>query len=234
MNKLLNSTTPASFAEEHIINSIWNGQFSPGTALPSERSLSEMIGITRTTLREVLQRLSRSGWLSIRHGKRTIANNIWETASLNVLETLINLDDCESMKLPEQLLEFRTQLSSVFYLLAMKNNSMAMSNIFAKAHALEDSASAYIDFDWQVQRECALLSQNPIYTLMLNGFKSIFFRVGYVYFDIPETRALAKTHYLDIHEIALQENAFQLNHAIWQYARESFNLWQTFEADFAV
>ena len=39
------------------------------THLPSERDLADKIGVTRTTLREVLQRLARDGWLTIQHGK---------------------------------------------------------------------------------------------------------------------------------------------------------------------
>ncbi|XPE41305.1 GntR family transcriptional regulator [Shigella flexneri] len=41
---------------------------------------SQTIGVTRTTLREVLQRLARDGWLTIQHGKPTKVNNFWETS----------------------------------------------------------------------------------------------------------------------------------------------------------
>ncbi len=54
-------------------------------------NLSELIGVTRTTLREVLQRLARDGWLTIQHGKPTKVNNFWETSGLNILETLARL-----------------------------------------------------------------------------------------------------------------------------------------------
>jgi len=46
--------SPAGLAEEYIIKSIWNHRYAPGTILPAERELSELIGVTRTTLREVL------------------------------------------------------------------------------------------------------------------------------------------------------------------------------------
>ena len=58
--------------------SIWNNRFPPGSILPAERELSELIGVTRTTLREVLQRLARDGWLTIQHGKPTKVNNFWK------------------------------------------------------------------------------------------------------------------------------------------------------------
>ena len=56
---VIKAQSPAGFAEEYIIESIWNNRFPPGTILPAERELSELIGVTRTTLREVLQRLAR-------------------------------------------------------------------------------------------------------------------------------------------------------------------------------
>ena len=75
--------SPAGFAEEYIVESIWSGRFPPGTILPAERELSELIGVTRTTLREVLQRLARDGWLTIQHGKPTKVNN-FETLNASV------------------------------------------------------------------------------------------------------------------------------------------------------
>lgn len=60
---IIKAQSPAGFAEEYIVKSIWNGHFAPGSILPAERELSELIGVTRTTLREVLQRLARDGWV---------------------------------------------------------------------------------------------------------------------------------------------------------------------------
>ena len=36
--------SPAGFAEEYIVESIWSGRFPPDTILPAERELSELIG----------------------------------------------------------------------------------------------------------------------------------------------------------------------------------------------
>ena len=54
---VIKAQSPAGFAEQYIVESIWNGGFPPGSFLPAERELSELIGVTRTTLREVLHRL---------------------------------------------------------------------------------------------------------------------------------------------------------------------------------
>ena len=111
---VIKAQSPAGFAEEYIIESIWNNRFPAGSILPAERELSELIGVTRTTLREVLQRLARDGWLTIQHGKPTKVNNFWETSGLNILETLARLDHESVPQLIDNLLSVRTNIATIF------------------------------------------------------------------------------------------------------------------------
>ena len=66
---------PAEVAESRLVQAILDGDFPINSTLPAERELAHLLGITRPTLREVLQRLSRDGWLEIRHGKPTRVRN---------------------------------------------------------------------------------------------------------------------------------------------------------------
>jgi len=45
---------PAGLTEQRLLQAILDGEFPPGSTLPSERELSGQLGITRPTLREVL------------------------------------------------------------------------------------------------------------------------------------------------------------------------------------
>lgn len=119
---VIKAQSPAGFAEEYIIESIWNNRFAPGSILPAERELSELIGVTRTTLREVLQRLARDGWLTIQHGKPTKVNNFWETSGLNILETLARLDHDSVPQLIDNLLSVRTNIASIFIRTAVRQH----------------------------------------------------------------------------------------------------------------
>ena len=225
MANLITARSPAAFAEEYIVDSIWNGKFAPGTILPAERELSELIGVTRTTLREVLQRLARDGWLTIQHGKPTKVNDIWETGGLHILDTITRLDDKGSLNLADQLLDFRTQVGAIFFRIAMKENAEKMSQLFSEVVNIDNNAQSYINFDWHVQHQCAYLSGNPVYVLLLNGFKNIYYRVGTYYFGYQKSRDLALKHYQNLSEIALTNNVETLNEAIWNYGRESGQLW---------
>jgi GntR family transcriptional regulator, negative regulator for fad regulon and positive regulator of fabA len=66
---------PREYAEHRLITAILDGTYPPETALPAERAMAETLGITRPTLRETLQRLSREGWIRIRHGKSSVVND---------------------------------------------------------------------------------------------------------------------------------------------------------------
>ncbi|CAM3557044.1 Fatty acid metabolism regulator protein [Vibrio aerogenes CECT 7868] len=119
---VIKAKSPAGFAEKYIIESIWNGRFPPGSILPAERELSELIGVTRTTLREVLQRLARDGWLTIQHGKPTKVNQFMETSGLHILDTLMTLDADNATSIVEDLLAVRTNISPIFMRYAFKVN----------------------------------------------------------------------------------------------------------------
>lgn len=131
---VIKAQSPAGFAEEYIIESIWNNRFPPGTILPAERELSELIGVTRTTLREVLQRLARDGWLTIQHGKPTKVNNFWETSGLNILETLARLDHESVPQLIDNLLSVRTNISTIFIRTAFRQHPDKAQEVLATAN----------------------------------------------------------------------------------------------------
>ncbi len=142
---VIKAKSPVGFAEKYIIESIWNGRFPPGSILPAERELSELIGVTRTTLREVLQRLARDGWLTIQHGKPTKVNQFMETSGLHILDTLMTLDAENATSIVEDLLAARTNISPIFMRYAFKLNKESaeriMINVIESCEALVNAPS---------------------------------------------------------------------------------------------
>jgi GntR family transcriptional repressor for pyruvate dehydrogenase complex len=54
---------------ERIVTAIALGEFVPDQRLPTERELAAMLGVSRTTVREALQRLQASGYVTTRRGR---------------------------------------------------------------------------------------------------------------------------------------------------------------------
>ena len=97
-------------AEHRLITSVLDGTYPPGARLPGERTLAVELGVTRPTLREILQRLARHGWLTIRHGKATVVNDYWRTGGMGVLRTLAGYMDYLPDGFFKYLLEVRADL----------------------------------------------------------------------------------------------------------------------------
>lgn len=217
--------SPAGFAEEYIVESIWSKRFPPGTILPAERELSELIGVTRTTLREVLQRLARDGWLTIQHGKPTKVNDFWETSGLNILETLARLDQEGISDLVDDLLAARTSVSAVFIRAAIKNNPEKVLEALAAYKDLPDDGQAYAEFDYRLTHELAFASGNRIFVLMINGFRGLYSRIGSYYFSNEKSRELARDYYSSLQSLAESGNFEDVQNMLRDYGMESGKVW---------
>lgn len=57
-----------------LVQAMVTGEFSGQDRLPPESALSEMLGISRTQLRDVLASLEREGFITRRHGVGTVIN----------------------------------------------------------------------------------------------------------------------------------------------------------------
>lgn len=229
--RIFKAKSPAGFAEEYIVESIWNGDFPPGSILPAERELSELIGVTRTTLREVLQRLARDGWLTIQHGKPTRVNNFWETSGLNILETLARLDEDKMPELTDQLLSARTNISAIYTRAAIKLAPERVIEILSQSDELEDSAQAFADYDYKVHHELAVAGHNRIYVLILNGFKGFYSKIGCHYFSDPRTRELARQFYKDLTKLAENKEHDGAISMMRKYGHQTGEIWQHIRGD---
>lgn len=223
---IIRAQSPANFAEEYIVESIWNNHFPPGSILPAERELSESIGVTRTTLREVLQRLARDGWLTIQHGKPTKVNNFWETSGLNILETVARLDHSGAPKLIEDLLSVITNISAIFIRTSFRKSKSKSLEILSIRENIEDCSEAFSTVDYNIFRGLAFVSGNPIYGLILNGLKGLYTRVGRYYFSDPKARLLACRFYHDLAKICEQENSDLVLDRVLSYGKDSGNIWR--------
>ena len=223
--------SPAGFAEEYIVESIWSGRFPPGTILPAERELSELIGVTRTTLREVLQRLARDGWLTIKHGKPTKVNNFWETSGLNILETLARLDEDGIPELVDHLLAARTNLSAVFIRGAIRHQQDKTIEILNRHNDIPDDGKIFAQSDYQLNHDLAFASGNPVYVLMMNGFRGLYSRIGGYYFSNQDSRDLTRGYYKQLLELAQKGDYEGVPLVIRDYGIESGKIWQELRAD---
>jgi GntR family negative regulator for fad regulon and positive regulator of fabA len=216
---------PAALTESRLIAAILDGTFPVDSTLPAERELAAQLGITRPTLREVLQRLARDGWLEIRQGKPTRVRNYLQEGNLAVLVAIA----LHPAKLPADfvpnVLSVRILLSPAYTRLAIERAPQEVAALLQESSSLPEEAAAYAHFDWQVHRQLAISSGNPFYALFVNSVSELYDAVGTPYFLHAEARAHSQGFYrgllVCIHQAdpagaaALAERIMQESRDLW-------------------
>jgi len=184
-----------------------------------------LIGVTRPTLREVLQRVARDGGLTIQHGKPTKVNDYWETCGLNILPTLAKLDSEKVGDLIDQLLSARTNFSAIYIRGAIKNNPEQVIELAEKSLSVSNDPQEFADFDYFINHELASASNNSIYVLVLNGFKGFWSKIASYYFSHEKARELARSYYADLKKYAEAGTHDEAIILIRKYGIESGKIW---------
>ncbi len=216
---------PVDHVEEALISAILSGEFAPGDKLPAERELAGMLGVTRPTLREVLRRLERDGWITIQQGKPTLVTDFWQEGGLNVLTGIVRY----SQQLPEDfvlnLLRVRLDMAPSYTREAVRADAPAVAALLAEAAALPDTPEAYAAYDWRAHHELTVLSRNPIYALILNGFAGFYESLARQYFAPEEARAISRAYYADLRAATLAADAARAEAVTRTVMARSVQLW---------
>ncbi|GAB6154180.1 fatty acid metabolism transcriptional regulator FadR [Desulfosporosinus burensis] len=204
MEEALKSPVRSSdLVENKLIRAVLFGEFPPGSELPPERDLAAKLGVGRPTLREVIQRLERDGWFTVRKGQHTLVKDFWREGNLNTLVNIVQ----SSEEVPEDfiinLLEVRAVLAPAYVKDAVFCCPAKVVAALTEIDELQDNAEVFALFDWQLQKRFVDLAKNPIYRLILNSFGAIYIQAARRYFMVSENRLLSRQFYQDLLTVAM-------------------------------
>ncbi|MET3963536.1 GntR family transcriptional repressor for pyruvate dehydrogenase complex [Marmoricola sp. OAE513] len=77
---------------DQLLGEVVDGSLSAGDTLPSERRLSELLGVSRPAVREALQRMSATRLVEVRHGGATTVRDFQRYAGLDLLPRMLVRD----------------------------------------------------------------------------------------------------------------------------------------------
>ena len=217
---------PAAHAEEALLTAIMDGTYPPGSTLPGERDLAALLGVTRPTLRETMQRLACEGWLTIQQGKPTLVNDFWREGGLGVLGALVR----NGRRLPPDfvpnLLQVRLALAPAYTREAVGRDAQAVAALLDGHRRLEDTPEALAAFDWELHHHLTLTSGNPVYTLILNGFSGFYVEMAARYFATAEARAASRAFYRALLGAAERDDAGAAEQITRDVMEASITFWQ--------
>jgi GntR family transcriptional repressor for pyruvate dehydrogenase complex len=74
---------------DQVLAEVVEGEIGAGEALPSERRLAEVLGVSRPAVREALQRMAQTRLLDVRHGGATTVRDYRKFGGLDLLPRLL-------------------------------------------------------------------------------------------------------------------------------------------------
>ncbi len=217
----------AEITEHRLLDAILDGTFPIDSQLPPERELAEMLGVTRPTLREALQRLSRDGWIEIRHGKHTRVKNYMQEGNLLILNYFARNPQAQPASFVPDLLDVRATLAPVFTRLALLRKPEDVCQHLAQMQDLADTPEVFTAADLELLRTLTILSGNPIYTLILNGFGELYQVMGPLYFSSRSARNRSRRFYRELHEAAGRRDVEAGERLTREMMTESIAIWKT-------
>ncbi|WP_113928144.1 GntR family transcriptional regulator [Bacillus sp. P14.5] len=212
--------------EKRIITKILRGEYPANTSLLPERELAEAYNAGRPTIREVLQRLERDGWITMRPGMPPTINDYWKNGNLmTIVKILESYDDIPDVFI-KNLLELRISLAPSYIADAMSRQPVKVISLFSNIDDLHDDARSFANFDWNLQKSLAGMSENPIYLLILNSFKDVYLKAGEKYFSDENHRQVSRKFYDDFLESLLKRDLQETELLVKDVMKKSLELWK--------
>jgi GntR family transcriptional repressor for pyruvate dehydrogenase complex len=150
---------------QQIKDQIKKGILKPGEKLPSERKLADLLGVSRSSIREAIQALAFSGYLEVNQGKGTY---ILEMATK--YDEVANFFSEFSNYSLDYLMEARIMLEGEFARLAALNASQEEIDVIEKIFneiAKSNDLNSFVVKDLEFHLTIAKATHNPfMYGLM--------------------------------------------------------------------
>ena len=217
---------PTQYVEKILVTSILDGRYPPGATLPNERRLAAQLGITRPTLRETLQRLAGEGWVKIRHGKSTVVNDYWQNGGLGLLSTMAKYGDYLPNGFITHLLEVRLTMLPPVAAAAATHHPAIILDYLSRAESLGDDTGAFSNYDWNLQILMARNCDNPVFSLILNDFTSIFKAMAMQYFTGKTARLASRNYYRELSDTIKSGGREQVEGVVKNAMTQSIAIWK--------
>jgi len=153
---------------DQVLGEVVAGRFGAGEALPSERRLAEVLGVSRPAVREALQRMAQTRLVKVRHGGATTVRDFQRYAGLDLLPTLLVRGGSVDLSVARSVVEARLLIGPGVAALAAERRTPALSG------RLTDVVDAYATCDEMVEAQRLALTY---WDLVVDAADSVTFRL---------------------------------------------------------
>lgn len=118
---------------DQLLGELLDGGLAPGEALPSERRLAEVLGVSRPAVREAMQRLAHAGYVDVRQGDATTVRDFRRLGGLDLLPRLLLARGGLDLAVARSILEARAHVGPKIAELAARRGGAEARDVLARA-----------------------------------------------------------------------------------------------------
>lgn len=163
---------------DQLLDDILAGELAPGTELPAERRLAEVLGVSRPAVREALQRLAHAGLIDVRQGDATTVRDYRRSAGPELLPRLLLRTGGPDLDLVRHILEARLALvPDVARRCAQRRSEDDLARLQAHVAAMRAAEGDVVELQRLAHEFSSTLidgSGNVVYRLLFNALEAAY------------------------------------------------------------
>lgn len=199
--------TMVEMIARRLIRSIVEDGLVQGDKMPSEREMSEQLGVSRLPLREAICMLKGMGLLETRHGKGIFVRDLDLAAVYGMLSPLLKLDQVGV----DQIFSVRIPLETAMAEHAARNRTpehlaVMKGTITGMKERLYDRFT-YHEYDTAFHIAISDATGNPAFRVMMMSIAGLVAQLQHRYMDDVEYRAAALIEHERIFEAIRAQDA---------------------------
>ena len=195
---------------ERLSNLLDSGQFKPGDRLPSERELSETLGVSRTSVRQGLKVLEAAGRIETRVGSGTYVIEVEHASKSGAFHPQAGAVDANFMR---QLIVARTGIERTIF--EDYSHRVTKSGIRQLRELLEENERLFLDedsadensgLDLSFESKVAELTQNEILIEMQRQIHQLWISAWRQYGFVPEDKQVLHEEHIALLDALASKN----------------------------
>ena len=162
---------------DHIIETIGrliaSGKLKPGDVVPSERTLSNLLKVSRNSVRQALKALDVLGVLDIKPGARTYLNTSLSNLLVNPMKFMTLLHDLKIKELFQTRKIIEVELTKLAALNATAENLVEMVEFLHNAKSHIKSKNKYLEYEMGFHESIFKASGNRVLAALMSSINNL-------------------------------------------------------------
>lgn len=154
-------------------NQILNGEWKPGDKIPSENQLMTLFGVSRGTVRQVVQKLGGEGLIVTRHGEGSFVQTTGLDSYFQTSIPLFSIGEAEMEKIFEFRRVFESGVAELAAIKATDEQIHRMEENIQRMNQYAESLTQFVHTDLDFHMLVSECTQNTLAIQIYNSYEGL-------------------------------------------------------------